>query len=82
MPRLPFEDMPNLPPVPPSAIVEAQPSSGQSDTTVFSEADYSERPDTVIAYAAATGRAVVVDADGKPRVIITIPIVDLPTLEY
>jgi len=57
-------------------------SAGRDDAAIFSEADYSEHPDKVIAYAAATGRAVVVGADGKPRVIITIPIVDLPTLEY
>jgi hypothetical protein len=54
----------------------------REDAVTFSEADYSEHPEKVIAHAAATGRAVVVGADGKPRIIITIPIVDLPTLEY
>ena len=46
----------------------------------FSEADYTADAGKVIAHAAATGRAVVVRADGSPRVIITIPIADLPTL--
>ena len=56
-------------------------SAGHDDPAVFSEAEYVEHTDKVIAYAAATGRAVVVGSDGKPRVIITIPTRDLPTLD-
>jgi hypothetical protein len=52
-----------------------------SNADAFSEADYSANPAKVIAHAAATGRAVVVAADGRPRVIISIPVVDLPTLD-
>ena len=58
----------------PSSVARVAPS------TTFSEAEYSTDPARVIAYAAATGRAVVVKADGRPRVIITIPTVDLPVL--
>lgn len=47
----------------------------------FSEADYSADAGKIIAHAAATGSAVVVAADGRPRVIISIPTVDLPTLD-
>jgi hypothetical protein len=46
----------------------------------FSEADYAANAGRVVAHAAATGSAVVESADGKPRVIISIPTVDLPTL--
>jgi len=46
----------------------------------FSEADYSADVGKVIAHAAATGTAVVARADGSPRVVISIPTVDLPTL--
>ena len=52
---------------------------GESSAT-FSEADYSSDPGKVIAHAAATGTAIVVNADGRPRVIITIPTADLPVL--
>lgn len=53
-----------------------------SSVVTFSEAEYSEDVSKVIAHAAATGKAIVVGADGKPRVVITIPTVDLPTLDY
>jgi hypothetical protein len=46
----------------------------------FSEAEYSADAAKVIAHAAATGSAVVAGADGRPRVVISIPTVDLPTL--
>jgi hypothetical protein len=47
----------------------------------FSEADYVKDTKGVVAHAAATGRAVVQNADGRPRVIISIPTSDLPTLD-
>lgn len=47
---------------------------------VFSEAEYSTDVGKVIAHAAATGSAVIESADGRRRVVISIPIVDLPTL--
>ena len=46
----------------------------------FSESEYSVDAGRIIAYAAATGSAVVAAVDGRPRVIISIPVVDLPTL--
>jgi len=46
----------------------------------FSEAEYSADAGKIIAHAAATGRAVVASPDGRPRVVISIPTVDLPTL--
>lgn len=46
----------------------------------FSEADYSADAGKIIAHAAATGSAVVTAPDGTPRVVISIPTVDLPTL--
>lgn len=47
----------------------------------FSEADYSANVGKVIAHAAANGTAVVAKADGSPRVVISIPTADLPTLD-
>ena len=47
----------------------------------FSEAEYSADAGKVIAHAAATGIAIVTAADGRPRVIISIPTQDLPTLD-
>lgn len=47
---------------------------------VFTVADYVSNPGKVIAYAAATGCAVVVRPDGTPRVTISIPTHDLPPL--
>jgi hypothetical protein len=58
------------------------PVAAQDDGATFSVADYKADPGRVIAHAAATGRAVVVSEDGRPQVIINIPIVDLPTLDY
>lgn len=49
-------------------------------STSFSEADYSADAGKIIAHAAATGSAVVIGADGQPRVVISIPTVELPTL--
>ena len=48
--------------------------------TSFSESDYSRDPGRIIAHAAKTGSAVVASADGIPRVVISIPTVDLPIL--
>lgn len=56
--------------------------AAREDEVTFTEAEYSENVAKVIAHAETTGRAVVVGPDGKPRIIITIPIADLPTLEY
>lgn len=49
-------------------------------TGAFTEAEYSANAGKVIAHAAATGSAVVASPDGRPRVVISIPTVDLPTL--
>ena len=50
--------------------------------TTFSVADFKADPGKVVAHAAATGCAVVIGASGRPCLVITIPIVDLPTLDY
>jgi hypothetical protein len=56
-------------------------SAGRSESSAtFSETDYANDPGKVMAHAAATGTAVVVNAEGRPRVIITIPTTDLPVL--
>jgi hypothetical protein len=55
-------------------------SQVEGASEIFSEADFSCDAGRVIAHAAATGTAVVAAADGRPRVVITIPTVDLPTL--
>jgi hypothetical protein len=47
----------------------------------FSEAEYSANAGKVIAHAAANGMAVVSAADGRQRIVISIPTVDLPTLD-
>lgn len=56
------------------------PTAVDVDAVAFSEADYSRDVGKVIAHAAATGTAVVTRPDGSPRVVISIPTVDLPTL--
>lgn len=50
------------------------------NASTFSEAEYSANARKVVAHAAATGTAVVSTADGTPRVVISIPTIDLPTL--
>ena len=55
-------------------------SRREGASEIFSEADFSRDAGRVIAHAAATGTAVVAAADGRPRVVITIPTVDRPTL--
>jgi hypothetical protein len=50
------------------------------NASTFSEAEYSVDAPKVLAHAAATGTAVVSTADGAPRVVISIPTIDLPTL--
>jgi hypothetical protein len=57
---------------------QKKPPPAQAEEVTFSEAEYSK----AIAHASATGRAVIVGANGKPCEVITIPIVDLPTLDY
>jgi hypothetical protein len=54
--------------------------AAKSGPRTFSEAEYSANPGKVIAHAAATGTAVVSASDGSPRVVISIPTVDLPIL--
>jgi hypothetical protein len=50
------------------------------NASTFSEAEYAENARKVVAHAAATGTAIVSTAEGTPRVVISIPTVDLPTL--
>jgi hypothetical protein len=57
-----------------------EPSPQAKTTGAFTEAEYSANAGKVIAHAAATGIAVVARPDGRPRVVISIPTVDLPTL--
>ena len=59
---------------------DQRPTATPTETTSFSEAEYSANAGKVVAHAAATGTAVVSAADGSPRVVIIIPTVDLPTL--
>jgi hypothetical protein len=42
-------------------------------TKVFTEAEYRADARSVVAYAVATGSAIVARSDGSPRVVITIP---------
>jgi hypothetical protein len=70
-----------MPSITPPAAVAPAPSSSGGDASVFSQTEYEENTAKVVAHAAATGRAVVVGVDGRPRVIITIPTQDLPTLD-
>lgn len=56
-----------------------QPSMGEPG--VFTLAEHDADPRAVTAYAAATGRAVVVGADGQPQFYISILTQDLPTLD-
>jgi len=61
--------------------MDQRPKDSAADTAeVFSEAEYSADAGKIIAHAAATGRAVVASADGRQRVVISIPTVDLPVL--
>ena len=48
---------------------------------VFTETEYREDARSVVAYATVTGCAIVADAAGNPRVVISIPTHDLPTLD-
>jgi hypothetical protein len=48
-------------------------SSSTSSARVFTEAEYRADAGRVIAHAATEGRAIVVRADGTPRVVISIP---------
>ncbi len=49
--------------------------------TSFSEDDYRNHVEKVFAHAAATGSAIVVDENGQPIIVITIPTKDLPPLD-
>ncbi|HEX4420744.1 MAG TPA: hypothetical protein VH165_22670 [Kofleriaceae bacterium] len=60
---------------------EQKPDAAIYPPRTFSEAEFLADADMVVAYAAATGRVVVEDEDGRPLFVISIPIVDLPTLE-
>ena len=53
-----------------------------TEEVTCSTAEYAADPRKVIEHAAATGCAVVVGADGRTQLVITIPIADLPTLDY
>ena len=61
---------------------KSPPSSAHDKGSTFSVAEYKADLAKVIAHAAATGYAAVVDEDGQLQAVITIPIVDLPTLDY
>ena len=56
-------------------------SCSTSSANVFTEAEYRADAGRVIAHAAAEGRAIVVRADGTPRVVISIPPADAPKPE-
>jgi hypothetical protein len=56
-------------------------NSEAAKVTSFSESDYSADVAKVIAHAAQTGTAVVSDARGTPRIVITIPTSDLPEID-
>lgn len=47
--------------------------NGSTPPRVFTEAEYRADVRRVVAHAVATGGAIVVRADGTPRVVITIP---------
>jgi hypothetical protein len=53
-----------------------------TEEVTFSTAEYLADPRRVIAHAETTGCAVVVGSNGRPQLVITIPIADLPTLDY
>jgi hypothetical protein len=55
-------------------------ASSAGNVNTFSEAEYSSNARRVVAHAAETGTAIVSTADGEPRVVISIPTSDLPTL--
>lgn len=56
-------------------------SSSASSADVFTEAEYRVDAGRVIAHAEAEGRAIVIRADGTPRVVISIPRAESPTPE-
>ncbi|HWO26040.1 MAG TPA: hypothetical protein VNO30_45250 [Kofleriaceae bacterium] len=66
----------------PHSAAFAHAEDAHEEAVTFSTAEYAADPRKVIAHAEATGCAVVVGADGCPQVVITIPIADLPTLDY
>jgi hypothetical protein len=49
---------------------------GATPSRVFTEAEYRADAKAVVAYAVATGTAIVARADGTPRVVISIPPAD------
>ncbi len=52
-----------------------------SAVRAFSEAEYTANASSVVAHAAETGTAIVSASDGRALVVISIPTVDLPTLD-
>jgi hypothetical protein len=56
-------------------------SSTRADSRTFSEAEFKADGAKVVAYAAATGIAVVAASDGRPVLVISIPTEDLPVLD-
>jgi hypothetical protein len=60
---------------------EQKPDAAIYPPRTFSESELFTDADMIVAYATATGRAVVNDAEGQPLLVISIPTVDLPTLE-
>jgi hypothetical protein len=56
-------------------------SSTRIDARTFSKAEFLASGKEAVDYAATTGTAVVVDADGKPVTVISILTKDLPVLD-
>lgn len=51
------------------------------EAKTFSMAEFLANGKAAMEYAAATGTAVVVDTNGKPVTVISIPTTDLPVLD-
>ena len=52
-----------------------------TDAKTFSKAEFLANGKPAVEYAAATGTAVIVDTDGNPVTVISIPTTDLPILD-
>jgi hypothetical protein len=63
------------------AVMDAKRNDTTTVAKVFTEAEYRNDADTVIAYAAAHGVAVVADTAGQTVAVIQIPTTELPTLD-
>lgn len=55
--------------------------TSSTGTTTFSKAEFLANGKPAVEYAAATGTAVIVDTDGNPVTVISIPTTDLPVLD-